>query len=130
MNPTEARGLATKASLRLYRFLAGFSLPRRRGIVVEPDGTPVADAIVSMYHAWHAKDMAWSSSIAFTDAQGRFELGFSPRAALCDLRATTVTLTIRGEAGSWKWGPLDAPTGATLDLGHITLEPSKPEGQE
>ncbi|MBN1417192.1 MAG: sigma-70 family RNA polymerase sigma factor [Planctomycetes bacterium] len=62
-----------------------------RGILTGTDGRPAADAIISIYHAWSAEDMAWGSGVGTTDARGSFAIGIPIRAEFCTLRVNSDT---------------------------------------
>lgn len=63
-----------------------------RGVVTSTLGLPVTDAVVSVYQAWHSKDMAWSYDVTATDEQGRFRLGLAQSAERCTLRVNSDSL--------------------------------------
>jgi RNA polymerase sigma factor (sigma-70 family) len=60
-----------------------------RGTVVGQDDRPVTDAIVSVYQAWHPKEMIYRGGMGATDAGGRFRIGMPTKAELCTLRVSS-----------------------------------------
>lgn len=59
------------------------------GRLVTAEGQPVTDALVSVYYAWHPKDMVWGASLGRTDEEGRFALTLVAEAERLSLRANS-----------------------------------------
>ncbi len=117
------------------------------GRIFTTDGSPVADAVVSVYSAWTPTDhIFWPAGLGPTDASGRFQLGFEARAAGCHLRVNSanhgqafflevpvtdddVELTLKESAqveGTITWGDGTPASGLTVRVNGRLPEPPIP----
>jgi RNA polymerase sigma factor (sigma-70 family) len=83
---TLRKGAAAELNLKLDE---GRTL---RGIVLGPDGKAATGAVVSIYQAWHPRDMVFGGGMGITDGAGRFRLALGRKDEKCDLRVNSESL--------------------------------------